>query len=89
MPSMRRTFNSLDNNKMNASEARKIYLENRRPFEAVMKSIESTAKGGYKSLIDSDLNPEEMGKLIGLGYSVKKIEKPILPGSTDYLISWE
>jgi hypothetical protein len=74
---------------MKASEAKKIYLEKRRPFSELLKSIESAAKSGYPSTIGTYLNPDEMGQLIGLGYGVKKIDYPNGGPENDYLISWE
>lgn len=74
---------------MKASEAKKLYLEKRRPFSELLNQIKNAANCGYPQTIANSLNPEEIGQLIGLGYSVKKID--YLNGGPiyDFLISWE
>lgn len=74
---------------MKASEAKKITLEKRRPFESVLKQIKGSAENGYSHHVDNHLNPDEIGRLIELGYSVKKLENISGFQINDYLISWE
>lgn len=61
---------------MKASEARSIADQNKRPFEQILKDIESAAKGGQSVTCMPKICTEHQIKLIELGYKISAWSDP-------------